>query len=128
MASFKNHVLLLDDHKDTCVLVAYYLGMEGFDVTTANTLSEASSLMKERSFDLYLLDARLPDGFGIDLCLDIRAGGSCVPVIICSGDVRKTKQEEALRAGAQAFIGKPTKPDELVNIIHVLVRGASADA
>lgn len=125
MSSSNNHVLLLDDHKDTCDLITFYLGREGFEVTTAGTLSEASNLIRERSFDLYLFDDRLPDGMGIDFCQDIRAGGSHVPVIICSGDVRKAQREDALSAGAQAFIGKPTKPDELINMIHVLVRGAA---
>jgi CheY-like chemotaxis protein len=66
------HILFIEDNADTGQLVTMILESRGYSVTCVHTKSEALALMKTSAFDLYLLDNRLPDGNGVELCRYIR--------------------------------------------------------
>ena len=61
------------------------LGLEGFEVRTAVSLSQGLNGARKGHSDLYLLDFEFPDGTGSELCQQIRAFDSATPVIFCSG-------------------------------------------
>ena len=71
--------------------------------------------------DLYLLDTRLPDGSGIDLCRQIRSEDLYSPIIFYSGEARPEMIEEAMKAGAQAYLKKPIDPFEVGETIAGLI-------
>ena len=72
MERTKARILHVDDHQDTRLMMAALLQDCGYGVLTAGSVTEGLELAKEIEFDLYILDVRLPDGTGVELCLDIR--------------------------------------------------------
>jgi DNA-binding response OmpR family regulator len=96
------------------------LSDEDYEVKTAATVEEASTLAKEFEFDLYVLDKRLPDGSGLELCERLTALTPNVPCIFYSGDAYEIHRHEAMEAGAAAYVAKPDIED-LINTVHRLL-------
>jgi DNA-binding response OmpR family regulator len=71
MSQTKCCVLCIDDHEDTSEMLKLLLSQEDYEVATALTCEEALQLATEREFDLYVMDRRLPDGSGLQLCQDL---------------------------------------------------------
>jgi DNA-binding response OmpR family regulator len=68
--------LCVDDHADTRTLLAYMLSTAGYRVVVAGTVAEALTLAGRMSYDLFMLDVRLPDGSGIELCKQLSKASS----------------------------------------------------
>ena len=75
------------------------------------------------SFDVVLLDVRLPDGNGLDLTQDIAAidAASRPQVVIVSASVLPGEQATALSSGADAFLGEPYRPADVVEFLTRLL-------
>jgi two-component system OmpR family response regulator len=116
----KRRVLCVDDDEDTCFMLTHLLQQENYDVEAANTVSEALELARNASFNLYILDKWFPRGAGVALCRKIREFDPHTPIIFYSGAAFDSDREEALYAGAQAFVAKPYI-DELVATVHHLL-------
>jgi DNA-binding response OmpR family regulator len=116
-------ILCAEDNEDTCFLLQTLLGQENYAVESADTVEKALALAKKESFDLYLLANRFEDGTGLELCLKIREFDRRTPIIFYSGAAYEKDQEEALRAGAQAYIVKPGI-DGIVETIKALLSKA----
>jgi DNA-binding response OmpR family regulator len=114
-------ILLVDDHEDTCEVVALLLGLERYQVTTAFTAADGLSLARSRCFDLYIIDEWLPDGRGVELVSRVRSFDATTPITCYTADARASLREEALGAGAQAFIVKPSEPKNLIETIERLL-------
>lgn len=117
MQEGKGRVLCVEDDEDTCEMLKALLNLSGYEVKSARSKEDALRLTESESFDLYLLDNLLPDGNGIELCKQIRASDPLTPIIFLSGLAQEADREEALDAGAQAYLIKPVNVDELVNVI-----------
>lgn len=117
MESSRPRILCVEDDQDTCELLAIALGMEGYDVVSAHTLAEGLSLAKTGGFALYIVDNWLPDGTGVELCEQIRAFDTHTPIIFYSAAAFNSDREEAIRAGAQAYLVKPIGVLELGQIV-----------
>jgi two-component system OmpR family response regulator len=99
-------ILYVDDHEDTRVLIMTWLGGMGYEVVPADCARQALILAKARKFDLYLLDSRLVDGSGIELCEKLREFDKTTPVIFYSGD-HPARMKEALECDVQGYVMKP---------------------
>ncbi|HZS44628.1 MAG TPA: response regulator [Blastocatellia bacterium] len=117
-------ILIVDDNFDLREALCLLLNSDGYQTASANTFSEAIELIKQRKFDLYLLDTWLPDGSGIDLCQRIRVQNEKAPIVFYSGDGFEKNRIMAMDAGAKAFILKPATIDELEEVISDLVRNS----
>jgi DNA-binding response OmpR family regulator len=95
-----------------------------YEVQTAATIEEAASLANESDFDLYVLDKRLPDGTGMDLCQILNQITPGIPCIFYTGDAYEIHRTEAMAAGAAAYVAKPDI-DQLVNTVHRLLSQAN---
>jgi two-component system response regulator PilR (NtrC family) len=82
--SSKPRILHVDDDPDIRLLIAASLQDFGYVVATAGTMAEGLDLANEFKFDLCILDVRLPDGNGIDLCQKINGIQPGVPVVYYS--------------------------------------------
>ncbi len=116
----KCRVLYVDDHEDSAFMFKHLLSLSDHEVTIAVTMKQALTLAESEEFDLYVLDKRLPDGTGIDLCRRLNEITPNVPVIFYSGDVYETHRQEGLKAGARAYIPKPAV-DKLIDTVHQLL-------
>ena len=103
----KCHILYVDDHEDSAVMFQKLLSLSDYEVTTAATMEQALDLAQHNEYDLFVLDRRLPDGMGADLCVQLKRLRPGVPVILYSGDAYEIHRLEGLAAGADAYVSKP---------------------
>jgi DNA-binding response OmpR family regulator len=113
-------VLCVDDHRDTSDMQQMLLSEEDYEVHTAATMEEACHMAMKSGYDLYVLDKRLPDGTGIQLCETLQKMTPDVPCIFYTGDAYEIHRREALEAGAAAFVAKPDI-EGLINAVHGLL-------
>jgi DNA-binding response OmpR family regulator len=101
-------VLCVDDDADTRELLDIYLSSLGLKVTLAATANEALRHNETTVFDLYLLDAWLPDIDGFELCRQVRERTSrSNPILFFSGAAREIDKQKGIEAGANAYVSKP---------------------
>jgi CheY-like chemotaxis protein len=117
MANAKCRILCVDDHQDTSEMLKILLGQEDIEVLTALSIEEAIELSRLEPFDLYVLDKRLPDGSGLELCEQLQLLAPGVPCIFYTGDAYDIHRQEALAAGAEAFVPKP-EIEKLIKTVH----------
>src|SRR5205823_2884129 len=97
------------------------LRLSGYQVVITSTLADGLSLAKGVSFDLYLLDNWLPDGSGIELCRRIRVFDGSTPIVFYSGAAFQSDYNQAMDAGAQEYLVKPSGFEEIVGTISLLL-------
>lgn len=114
-------VLVIDDEADVRSVVARALQADGHAVSTAADL-EAARERVAFGADLIVLDLRLPDGFGLDLCRELRAEGSMVPILLLTALSQVAFRVEGLDAGADDFLAKPFAVAELRARVRALGR------
>jgi DNA-binding response OmpR family regulator len=115
----RNRILLVEDVEDTSVLCAVILAE--YTLTCASDFDEGLRLAQQRDFDLYILDNWLPDRSGVELCRAIREFDPDTPVLFYSAAAYAHDIQEALRAGAQAYLVKPVCLDELRQAVAQLI-------
>ena len=120
MAKSPCRILCVDDHADTSEMLKVLLSNEEVEVATAVSMEEALELVKTESFDLYVLDKRLPDGSGLDLCRKLASITPNVPCMFYTGDAYEVHREQAIAAGADEFVAKPDI-DRLIEVVQKLL-------
>ena len=120
MPNSKCRVLCVDDHHDTSEMLQMLLSEEDYQVHTAATIEEACERASKIQYDLYVLDKRLPDGTGVELCETLARISPSVPCIFYTGDAYEIHRREAFAAGAAAFVAKPDV-EGLINAVHQLL-------
>lgn len=120
MSESKCRILYVDDHEDSAEMFRLLLSSPSYEVHTANTIAETVERVKYEPFDLYVLDKRLPDGSGTDLCMTLNALSPGVPCIFYTGDAYEIHRREAMAAGASAYVSKPDV-DALIDTVHKLL-------
>jgi two-component system OmpR family response regulator len=125
----KARILHVDDHQDTRLLMAALLADCGYGVMTAGSVAEGLELAKEIQFDLFILDVRLPDGTGVELCEQLRESHLDVPVIYYSAYGDNAESERAVARCGDAFLHKPLAIDEIEAAVErFLKKKAQSDA
>lgn len=127
MTTQKCRILCVDDHHDTCLMLSALLGSEGYEVSTADSVTEAQSAVSSGQYDLAILDNRFADGSGVELCAWVREQAPDTPVIIYSGAAFQNDREQGLCAGAAAYVPKPDI-DGLVAAVSGLLLGKECAA
>lgn len=116
-----SRILLAEDNADSREVTSLILSEAGFEVLAAPTGSEALALLEELSFDLVVLDNRLPDMSGIEVGQKIHAVKPDLPIVFFSAAAYEADKEQALTCGALAYVTKPdgllTLPKTIQNII-----------
>lgn len=120
MSEIKCRILYVDDHEDSSEMFRLLLSDSDYEVNTARTIDEAVQIARTHDFDLYVLDKRLPDGSGTDLCRVLNQLTPGVPCIFYTGDAYEIHRQEALAAGAHAYIPKPDV-EALIETVHKLL-------
>ncbi|MFB2896369.1 response regulator [Aerosakkonemataceae cyanobacterium BLCC-F50] len=114
-------ILYIDDSTDNCELVKFILTDAGYKVETVQKGTQALEMAKSGNFQLFIIDLYLSDVSGFELIKEIRALDRFTPIVVCSGDVRQSVQDEVMGIGVQAFLEKPLEPDLLTRTIDEIL-------
>lgn len=114
-------VLVVEDDRAVRMLLRMLLEDEGFDVIEADGGTRAIEAAQERPFDLVLLDLRLPERSGYDVCREIRRS-SDVPIIMLTAQQDSHDIVAGLECGADDYVTKPYNDYELMARIRVQMR------
>ena len=114
-------ILHVDDEPDIRLLISASLHEFGYVVATAGTSAEALELAKQFKFDLCILDVRLPDDSGIELCKKIQVLQPKVPVLYYSAYASDEEQEAALSVCGDSYLKKPVSAAKLEETIAELL-------
>ena len=120
MSDYKCRILYVDDHEDSAEMLKLVLADVDYEVESARTVSQALEMVSRLEFDLYVLDKRLPDGSGLELLKQLEKLTPGIPSIVYTGDVYEVHREQAMAAGAHAFVCKPDI-EELINTVHAFL-------
>jgi DNA-binding response OmpR family regulator len=120
----RSRILCVEDNRDTCDLLAETL--PHFDFAFAHNLADGLTLARFGQFDLFLLDNWLPDGSGIDLCREIRERDAGTPIVFLSAAAYQHDHDQAMAAGASAYLDKPFDFFQLESILTELLRQAKS--
>jgi two-component system KDP operon response regulator KdpE len=91
------------------------------ELVEAETLADARRQLGAGSVDILLLDVRLPDGSGLDLARELVANGESRPrIVILSASVLPAERAAAIEVGCDAFLGKPYRPADLLDLLGLL--------
>ena len=116
-----NSLLFIEDDDAIRVALTLALEDEGYEVREAPDGRTGLALFQEREPDLVLLDLRLPDLSGFDVCRQLRTG-SIVPIIIVTAQTDTHDLVAGLEAGADDYVTKPVVPKELAARIRAALR------
>jgi len=120
-------ILLVEDEESYRDPLAYLLGREGFQVTTAATGIEAVEAFESEGADLVLLDLMLPGLSGTEVCRRIRQR-SDVPVIMLTAKDGEIDKVVGLELGADDYVTKPYSSRELLARVRAVLRRRQAPA
>lgn len=119
-------LLVIEDKSRLAELIGAQLTREGFAVDLAGTIEEGRDFIKIETYDLIILDLRLPDGSGLDFLRGVRRVGNTVPIIILSAADTVEDRVTGLTEGADDYLVKPFAMQELVARIRVALRRPGA--
>ncbi len=111
------NILVVDDEEPFRRLLKKELTRKGYAVEVAADGSEARSLLRDRSFDVVLLDIVMPGVDGISLMKELKEDLGSPAIIVLTGQATVETAVEAMKNGAYDYLTKPYKLDELVIII-----------
>jgi two-component system phosphate regulon response regulator PhoB len=118
-------VLCADDDEDILSLVGLRLELAGFEVRKVRDGDEAVAAVREQPPDVAVLDVMMPRRNGFEVLAELRADAQfdAVKVILLSARVQQADVEQGLRAGADAYLAKPFKANELISTIERVLSG-----
>lgn len=123
-------VLVIDNHPDTLDIVKLTLRRQGYDVLTADSGDIGLQIAQRESPDLILLDIMMPIMDGLEVCRRIRANAALkmVPVIMFTAMSRPEDKLAGFAAGADDYLSKPTRPNELIRRVKTILARSGIEA
>ncbi len=112
-------VLVAEDDTVSYALFQSYLSKSNYTLLLAETGAETVSMVKNNpEIDIVLMDIKMPGMDGIEATREIRKFNTEIPVIAQTAYALPEEREKALEAGCNAYLAKPIRKDELVNLIN----------
>lgn len=121
-----HHVLVVDDDVKITAFLRRSLILEGYEVTVANSGTEALRLVANSAPDLMVLDLMMPDVDGMEVCRRIRAAGETFPILMLTARDSISDRVKGLDQGADDYLVKPFALEELLARLRALVRRGAA--
>ena len=119
-------ILLVDDEPEQVEMYRYALEDAGFAVFSAGTGSDAVARARDVRPDLIVLDVRLPDMTGWDVCAALKTDPRTerIPILILTAAATQTLPAAATSAGCTGYLIKPCYPNELADAIRAILAAA----
>ena len=121
MTAHSFRILYSEDDPDAREIVCLILAKEGFETICPDGSQDILRIANEQKFDVYLLDSWTPGMSGVELCKRIKEFDAHTPIIFYSAAASEGDKDEALAAGAQAYVTKPSSVEELVDAIRLAI-------
>lgn len=118
MGKQNKKILIIDDDKYILCIFSRILQKHGYAVDTAETGQEALEKIDTQNYDLALIDVKLPDTEGPDLLARIHNINPEMMKIVITGFPSLEDATKVMNQGATAYLVKPIKSEELVNLIN----------
>ena len=119
-------IAVVEDEKELCESLKMLLTEKGYEIVTARSCDEADKYIGNPQIDMFLLDVKLPDGSGFDICRKIRKSSE-VPVIFLTSCDNEEEIVTGLDIGADDYITKPFEIREVLARIQVQLRHIEAE-
>lgn len=116
-----NRVLIVDDDRELCALIKRSILSENMEVDCCNTGKEGLEKLKEKEYQLVILDVMMPGIDGFETLEKIRTESS-LPILMFTSKNDSASKVRGLRAGADDYLTKPFNMDELIARIVSLIR------
>jgi DNA-binding response OmpR family regulator len=118
-------ILVVDDEPDTLGLIELTLQTSGYEVQTAPNGEQALDHLRERTFDLILLDIMMPGLTGFDVMKNLKDPLQIsTPVVLLTATSSQEDRETGEKLGAAAFLVKPTTRGKLLDTIQSVLSGS----
>jgi len=114
----KNHILVVDDEEIMQEVLGDLLRSEGYEVDCAGSGEKGLDLFTEHEYDLVILDIMLPGESGIVVLERLKQINPDQPVIMITAYASVENAIEAMKKGADEYITKPFKNDEVLLLVH----------
>jgi CheY-like chemotaxis protein len=116
-------VLVVEDDPTNRLIVCSMLERAGYRFATAESGGDALARLRERRFDLVLLDWRMPDLDGLEVARRVRAGASgeaarATPIVALTANAFAEDRAACLEAGMNDFLTKPVHAAQLVRTVE----------
>ena len=118
-------ILILEDDASLCKGIEIALAVTGRQFSLCKSVAEAKSSLKANSPDLFIIDINLPDGSGLDFCVELRAAGYGAPVLMLTANDTELDMVTGLNCGADDYVTKPFSLAVLRARIDALLRRGS---
>lgn len=118
-------VLVVDDSRSKRYVIGSWLRRAGYAVREAETGAEALTRLEDGPVDVVVLDVRLPDMSGFEVCEQIKADRrwAALPVLHVSANaVDVADRTQGLTRGADGYLTEPIEPDELLATVNAMLR------
>jgi len=119
----EGHLLVVDDEESLTNFITELLDIHGFQVTVANSGSQALEIYKSDpdKFDLVITDQTMPGMTGIELSKNLKQLNNSLPIILCTGFSDQVNSDNAHLHGISEYLCKPVSRDVLLNSISKLL-------
>lgn len=122
-------ILVVDDNRDDLKMISMILEPEGYQVVTAENGREALQKVESEEPNLIILDVMMPELDGFAACQKLKSSPKHkgIPVILLTAvakHIHETKYplDGVLRAEAEEYLEKPTKPEDLLAVVERMLR------
>lgn len=115
-------VLVVEDDRSLGAGLVGLLAGDGHAVRWAQDADTAGRLLTEQRFDLVLLDLGLPDGDGLELCVELRTAQADLVIVVVTARTEESDAVRALDGGADDVVLKPFRPVELLARLRAHLR------
>lgn len=123
----RDRILIVEDDLSLARIMSRLLESVGYDVSHAPTGTAALAYADEHAIDLVILDLRLPDMDGYEVCAKLRHEFTAwsLPIVMLTGMDKPVDQLRGFARGADAYLTKPYDPPELIKTIGLLLGQAT---
>jgi FixJ family two-component response regulator len=121
----KNLISVVDDDESIRRTTTFLIESFGFRATAFESAEEFLKSVLLHDTSCLIIDVQMPGMNGLQLQSELAASGSAIPIIFITAHESKDARQQAMQAGAVAFLGKPFNPEELLQTIRLALRGVS---